>query len=106
MTAPKRRRRRVPPADRIHARIDREHAASWWAFEQSGRQVAIEACPAIRELLEAAQAAARLGHRFSRRIFTFRGRRYPVVLTSFGRVIVRHPETGRDIGATAFFSGW
>jgi hypothetical protein len=71
------RRKRRAPADRVHFRIDREHEASWAAFRQHG-------C----------------------RTFSYRGRRYPVTLTSFGRVVVRHPETGRDIGATGFFSAW
>jgi hypothetical protein len=100
------RRKRRAPADRVHFRIDREHEASWAAFRQHGCEQSAAAFPAIRGLLEACQEASRSGYRFPGRTFSYRGRRYPVTLTSFGRVVVRHPETGRDIGATGFFSAW
>lgn len=97
-----RRRKRRAPTDRVHFRIDREHDASWAAFREHGCEQAAASYPAIRDLLEACQEAARSGYRFAGRKFSYRGRRYPVALTSLGRVIVKHPETGRDIGSTGF----
>ena len=55
-----RRKRRTRP-DRVHAQIDREHAAAWSAFERHDCMPSGDRFPAIRGLLEACEAAANGG---------------------------------------------
>lgn len=90
--------------ERFQRAIDREHELSWREYQQRGSNPPLARFPAIKQLLEACQEAERRGYRFHSRVFCFRGRRFPVVFTSLGRIRVMHPWTRLAIGSTAYFS--
>ncbi len=83
--------------------IDREHAVTWKAMEESGHSSPIDRYPAVRRLLEAVEAADQCG-RLTNGRFSYCGRSYRVRREGLGRLVVYHPSTGNPIGSTSFFS--
>ena len=90
---------------RYQQRVDSEHERSYSAAKASGVPCALIRFPALRELLEAVEAKSQRVVRMGTS-FYYRGRSFPLLHSSFGRVIVQHPATRRNIGSTGFFSRW
>lgn len=95
-----------PEDAKRHREIDLEHAISREYLIEHGRPPSLYQFPAIRRLLESCDEAARRGYKFSNKRFRYCDRTFPVELTSLGRVIVLHPETGKRLGATSWFAAW